>query len=64
MIEDWSTSTMRKGSELGLFSLDRKRWLLGDLTVAFQYLWGLIRKIVTDFLVGPAVIGKGVMILN
>lgn len=47
--------------ELGLSSLEERR-LHKDLIVAFQYLQGSLRKLGTDFLVGPVVTGQGVMI--
>jgi len=49
--------------ELGLFSMEKSR-LWGDLRAAFQYLWGLIRKMRTDFVAEPVAIGQGVMVLN
>jgi len=49
--------------ELGLFSLEKRR-LQEDLIVAFQYLRRLKRKIRTDILAGPVVIGQAAMVLN
>ncbi|GAB0186283.1 mitochondrial enolase superfamily member 1 [Grus japonensis] len=49
--------------ELGLFSLE-KRWLPGDLIVAFQYLKGPTGKLVRDCLSGSVVTGQGVMGLS
>jgi len=46
--------------DLGLFRLEKRR-LWGDLRAAFQYLQGPIGKMETNFLVGPVVIGQGVM---
>ncbi|GAB0188260.1 hypothetical protein GRJ2_001291300 [Grus japonensis] len=49
--------------ELGLFSLE-KRWLPGDLIVAYQYLKGPTGKLVRDCLSGSVVTGQGVMGLS
>ncbi|GAB0205569.1 mitochondrial enolase superfamily member 1 [Grus japonensis] len=49
--------------ELGLFSLE-KRWLRGDLIVAYQYLKGPTGKLERDCLSGSVVTGQGVMDLS
>ena len=49
--------------ELGLLSLGRRR-LQGDLRAAASACWGLIRKMGTNFLVGPVAIGQEVTVVN
>ena len=46
--------------ELGLFSLEKRR-LQEDLIAAFQCLKGFIRKMGTNILAEPVVIGQGVL---
>ena len=49
--------------ELGLLSLGKRR-TRGDLRAAASAESGLLRKMGTGFLPGPAVTGPGVMALN
>jgi len=49
--------------ELRFFSLEKRR-LWGHLFAAFQYSKKLIRKMERGFLMGPGVIGQGVVVLK
>lgn len=56
-------SNKEKLREIGLFSLEKKT-LCGEFITAFEYLKDLTRRIRTNILAGPLVIGQGKIVLE